>query len=801
MGKGQIIDNLGEGRYSVKLLYDRTKADKELAQIDRWIALNQERQDAVPSGDPEHKLPGLKLAMASLLKQKEYLLKIPPDPTVSAWCADYTGDLSGTVGTIEINGDPGAGVNIRPGYADDAAHDPDRDGQSMNIRAMTPEQAFYNLAMMPGWQKWRPTYRAGVITEISGDTCNVTLDAANSSLASNGTGPLNINQGTYLADVDIEYMDCNGRAFEAGDRVLVQFEDQNFSSPRVIGFESKPKPCSESICFFATHSPYSSMDATVRTYRADGTIWKEINLRSLLGIPEGWDDRSYILFGDASLNYLVVNTHVINWRGYTAYGFTDIYPVKVPMDFHGENKISYDIVGVGGLDHYRHNSVQNLSGLTANVSSIYAWDDFDIYLNPLNAASLAPSLGRIYCATGAWYTSEHSTLNPSDSFRWDHFVYGLAFYGDTIIIAATRMYFADRRYPTAAYMTVEPTTREAFIGIFPAPVSVTTRWQGENGVGGFLSTILHRYDFAVEAAPFEQFMISDVQTIYQMLTDDAFIYVIWAYNSDPIEGHFRVVEVATFDHELNLYQSKQQIDEGHICGHFSILQYQKKRCLCYYKWGSGAVLRDMDDNFALVGTIPLSGLTQPLSFLAAPLPVTNYMLECVNAYRFEQSGQVLHFPLQADYVMPIWYLGYSKTLEACAHLHANWCVANCRAQHEGENGTNLVHERAAVYGFRTLATGENLALIETMKSVQAEIDECLRIWKESPGHNLNLVNRDLMIMGYASAYYPEACHTIILGPGVYNPETHEYTTEPTERVLDPGQYGRMKLYVYNVAEG
>ena len=177
------------------------------------------------------------------------------------------------------------------------------------------------------------------------------------------------------------------------------------------------------------------------------------------------------------------------------------------------------------------------------------------------------------------------------------------------------------------------------------------------------------------------------------------------------------------------------------------------------------------------------------------------MLECVNAYRFEQPGQVLHFPLQADYVMPIWYLGYSKTLEACARLHANWCVANCRAQHEGENGTDLVHERAAVYGFRSQSTGENLALIETMSTVQAEIDECLRIWKESPGHNLNLVNRDLMIMGYASAQYPDTCHTITIGPGSYNPETHSYSTEPADWVLDPSQYGRMKLYVYNVAEG
>jgi len=248
MGKGQIVNDFGDGRYAVKLLQNREKADQALARIDTWIALNQTRQDALPPGDPEHKLPMLKLSMASLLKQKEYLLLIPADETIDAWCADRTEELSGVVGTIEINGDPNATVNIRPGYTDNAAHVPARDGQEMNIRAMTPEQAFYNLAMMPGWQKWKPTYRVGAITSIDGDTCSVMLDDANSSIKG---AEYNINQAWDLTDVDIEYMNCNGSAFESGDRVIVQFIGQDFETPKVIGFEDNPKPCSQYVLIYS----------------------------------------------------------------------------------------------------------------------------------------------------------------------------------------------------------------------------------------------------------------------------------------------------------------------------------------------------------------------------------------------------------------------------------------------------------------------------------------------------------------------------------------------------------------------
>jgi len=164
---------------------------------------------------------------------------MPTDPVVSAWCADLTTDLSGAVGTIEIPGERGS-VLVQPGYSGNAAYSKARDGHLQPSIAGDPSAVFYNWAMLPGWQKWKPTYRIGAITAIdkTAHTCSVTLDAAASSAQS-----LNINQGVNLTAVPIVYMTCNSGAFSIGDRVVVQFQSQDFTKPRVIGFESNPKAC------------------------------------------------------------------------------------------------------------------------------------------------------------------------------------------------------------------------------------------------------------------------------------------------------------------------------------------------------------------------------------------------------------------------------------------------------------------------------------------------------------------------------------------------------------------------------
>jgi uncharacterized Zn-binding protein involved in type VI secretion len=132
--------------------------------------------------------------------------------------------------------------------ADGATPDPRMaDGRMQPVASSSPWASFWNRAVLPAWQKWRPMYRLGEITELSGDTCTVMLDAAYSSQQA-----IDLNRETELTGVPIVYMECNGDAFEAGDRVVVEFAYHDQTKPRVVGFESHPKACGTDHGMFIT---------------------------------------------------------------------------------------------------------------------------------------------------------------------------------------------------------------------------------------------------------------------------------------------------------------------------------------------------------------------------------------------------------------------------------------------------------------------------------------------------------------------------------------------------------------------
>jgi hypothetical protein len=249
MGKGAIISHLGQGQYEITLNLERARVEAELTDLTRQLA---ELDDLTPG-------PAVDLRRAVLAKRVQYLTaNVAADPVVTAWCCDFSLELTGPVGTIEVPGErAGVPVLIRPGHLGAAAYAPARDGQLQPVLASTPAGAFYNLCMLPGWQKWRPTHRLGALTAKSDDTCSVALDPAASSDRGSGLAAnLNINQDTEdglvtLDNVPIEYMTCNGAAFAVGDRVVVEFTGQDWGSPKVIGFESGPRPCALGILAIA----------------------------------------------------------------------------------------------------------------------------------------------------------------------------------------------------------------------------------------------------------------------------------------------------------------------------------------------------------------------------------------------------------------------------------------------------------------------------------------------------------------------------------------------------------------------
>jgi hypothetical protein len=205
-------------------------------------ALSEQTKAATALVEAKKKTAPLQLALDALVdeqtklqKDKAYWDGLQLESTLQAWCADYTENGSGEVATMEIPGENQI-VLIKPG----APAGNTVDGKLVAREVQSPEQVFFNAAILPGWQKFKPTYRSGVITALntSNNTASVTLDAAQSSAAG-----LDINKMTALANVPVVYMTCHASAFAVGDACVVRFNGMDWAQPQVVGFVDNPKPC------------------------------------------------------------------------------------------------------------------------------------------------------------------------------------------------------------------------------------------------------------------------------------------------------------------------------------------------------------------------------------------------------------------------------------------------------------------------------------------------------------------------------------------------------------------------------
>jgi len=287
MGRGRIISGENKGLYQVELVRDTARIEQKMIVLTKLIAefttnilLNLEpamylaeiekntaltvlnatiadyaaglaTKEQVDAATKEYngklflyqkavRLLQLKqIEKAGLQKQLDAIGFNAENPVVTAWCADLTEDLTGEVGTIEILGERGS-VEIQPGYGANAAYNRTRDGILQPAQAGAPANVFNNLAMLPGWQKFRPTYRTGRIISLNEDhtACAISLDQAKSSQQD-----LNVNQSSRLFNVPFSYMECNGLIFEINDKVVVKFGNQNWGNPVIIGFKDNPKGC------------------------------------------------------------------------------------------------------------------------------------------------------------------------------------------------------------------------------------------------------------------------------------------------------------------------------------------------------------------------------------------------------------------------------------------------------------------------------------------------------------------------------------------------------------------------------
>lgn len=332
MGKATIVSGGTDGLYTVKLDYGKAHKDAAIARINARLAVLAEEipaatiklsaqqaiedaqkvvveqsisafvsvsktlprneanvakalqdhgKEAAKLMEEKGKTGPLRLALeilkdeqVGLQRELDRWLAIVVEEERDAWCADFTEDATGSVATIDVPGES-AQILIAPSAPAPTASD----GQLVAREVQAPGQVFWNAAVLPGWQMHMPTFRVGVITSMNPDeTANVTLDEAKSSAQK-----LGINKVTELDAVPIEYMECNATVFEVGDHVVVQFDERDWSKPKIVGFASNPKACGGGFVFRPTNS--------VQTFAtlADYMYWGKPFSAELepLGTPKG----------------------------------------------------------------------------------------------------------------------------------------------------------------------------------------------------------------------------------------------------------------------------------------------------------------------------------------------------------------------------------------------------------------------------------------------------------------------------------------------------------------------------------
>lgn len=275
MSLGYIMSEFGNGLYQVRVRYNTAQTDATIARLNAKVYyltftqipdLENKKDDAETNyftvkhtyGVTDKEIEAAKLARdvaviqldlgkaekVSLNKQIDLITELSPsDPIeVYAWCVDLTEGLVGNVPLIDLNTNTEDGLYLYPGYEDyqEPAYTEEANGTLYPYFSLPLSTTMMNLLSAPAVATWKPTFRSGLLTAINyeANTGTVSLDIAESQI-----GSISLNQTSTLSDVPIEYMECDAAAFEVGDPVMVRFLNNDWSTPKVIGFENNPKPC------------------------------------------------------------------------------------------------------------------------------------------------------------------------------------------------------------------------------------------------------------------------------------------------------------------------------------------------------------------------------------------------------------------------------------------------------------------------------------------------------------------------------------------------------------------------------
>ena len=188
------------------------------------------------------KLDQLKMRRQGVQEAKAMLDSVPERVYTQSWCADYTEKATGDVETIEINAEP-TELIVYPGARPAV---PGFGGAITARAAQSGPQVYLNAAILPGVQKWLPTFRLATITALDYTTNTATVELLP---ARSDEQNLPINLFSTIASVPVNYMTCNAAAFKVGDVVVVEFQGQDWANPVVIGFRREPRKCAQPLLY------------------------------------------------------------------------------------------------------------------------------------------------------------------------------------------------------------------------------------------------------------------------------------------------------------------------------------------------------------------------------------------------------------------------------------------------------------------------------------------------------------------------------------------------------------------------
>ena len=138
--------------------------------------------------------------------------------------------------------------------------------------------------------------------------------------------------GVRKVGVPIEYMTCGASAFSDEDYVIVEFTDQDWSNPKVIGFASNPEPCEGNI--YCGYGASSLGISELVAFDVGQNSWSEKN--SIYN--ESWEELT-------AVNYQYYGFIFGGWRG--TFDYID-YVENYALRYNAVENVSAMMAAYGG---------------------------------------------------------------------------------------------------------------------------------------------------------------------------------------------------------------------------------------------------------------------------------------------------------------------------------------------------------------------------------------------------------------------------------------------------------------------